>query len=119
MAPNTGPNSGLEAHLPDDPPNASVYYHNRKRSRSEFQFVRRAPMSSGAQSPDDSRRLLREFAPESATQARSEETSARASLRRTPHPHRHRIERGARRHEQPIVVNPSEAEVCNGFRGYD
>jgi hypothetical protein len=54
-----------------------------------FQGMRRAPIASGAQSPDDIRGLLREFAPEGATQAWSEETSARASLRRTPHPHRH------------------------------
>ena len=97
VAPNTGPNPGIEAHLPNDPPNASVYYHNQKRSApkhwrhgtSWFQAMRRAPISSGARSPDDIRGLLREFAPESATQARSEETSARASLRCAPHPHRH------------------------------
>ena len=88
VAPYTGPNPGIEAHLPNDSPNASVYYHNRKRLRSWFQTKRRAPISSGAQSPDDSRGLLRELAPEGATQARSEESSARASLRRTPHPHR-------------------------------
>lgn len=44
VTPNAGLNPGIEARLPNDAPNASVYYHNRKRPG--FCLVRMALIGS-------------------------------------------------------------------------